>query len=267
MGLLYDPPANKKSRLYRKSMHGHQPSSESGNALWFILLAIALLVALTITITRSSENSEQNGERDRDRIQASDILRQAKGIAGAIDQMRLNGVAENDISFDNPIVAGYANASCTTGNCLLFGSSGAGMTYKSPLSDWLDQSESAKPGFGDWFFYGTACIPNVGTGDSTCAGTASATDLIVGLPWINESLCIEINRLLGVANLSNPTRPPVIATGAYTPALVKYTGTFTPTSVITSAGGEFDGKQAGCFQGAAANPAGGYHFYQAVLAR
>lgn len=246
---------------------GKENNPESGNALWFILLAIALLVALTLTVTRSTDNAQQNGVREQDRIQAADILRQAKGIASAIDQMRLAGIPENNIDFDNKDVAGYTNANCTAGACGVFFSSGAGLTYKAPSADWLDASQSAKPLYGQWYFYGTACVPNVGTGGGTCNSAASSTELIVGLPWINETLCIELNRLAGVTNLTNPTRPPVLALTAYTASLDKFTGTFITDSIINGSGNEFDGKQAGCFQGAASNPAGGYHFYQVVIAR
>lgn len=241
--------------------------SESGNALWFILLAIALLVALTITITRSSENSEETGSRDRDRILASAILRQAKGISSAIDQMRLNGIAENDISFDNATITGYANAKCTDGSCLLFGSAGAGIAYMPPPTEWLDTSKSAETLYGEWYFYGTACVPGVGTGGTGCSANASASELIIGLPWINESICIEINRLSGVINLTGPTRPPVLTDPAYTASLDKYIGTFTANTEINDALDSFKGKQTGCFKGGAANPDGGYHFYQVAIPR
>ena len=42
--------------------------NESGNALWFILIAIALLAALTVVVTRSSDTVEQSGDVERQRI-------------------------------------------------------------------------------------------------------------------------------------------------------------------------------------------------------
>ncbi len=249
-------------------------SPQSGNALWFILLAIALLVALTITITRSSESTGENGSRDRNRIQASDILRQAKSIEQAIDQLRSRGVAENEISFENTYVSGYANIKCgdSTLNtdddrCRIYHPAGAGLTYKTPSSDWLDDQKSASPLYGEWYLYGTACIPDVGTGGAGCDASLPSTDLILALPWIRRDLCIEINRLAGIENLSGPTRPPVIDGTAYKASLDKFIGIFEADSKIDSTTASFTGHQSGCFEGDSANPNGGYHFYYAVIQR
>lgn len=255
-------------------LSSHHRRSESGSALWFILIAIALLVALTVAITRTSETTEQNGERERDRIEASDILRQGKSLEQAVQKLRDSGnVSENDISFANPIVAGYDNHNCgdkTSSSddnpCMLYNAEGAGLTYTPPLSDWLDQTQSAQPLYGQWFFHATACVPGIGTAQTGCHADNSTTALIAVLPWIQQSLCIEINRLAGVANLSNPTRPPVLTGDAFAPSRDKFTGTYTASAELASPGGEFVGKQAGCFAGAT-NPTGGYHFYQVLIQR
>lgn len=253
-------------------MHLHQ--SQSGNAFWIILLAIALLVALTITITRTSENTEESGSRDRNRIQASDILRQAKSIEQAIDQMRSRGVAENEISFENSFISGYSNTKCGDGalntdddRCRIYHPAGAGLTYKTPSPDWLDKQQSASALYGEWYLYGTACIPGVGTGDAGCKNAVSSTDLILALPWIRRDLCVEINRLAGVQNLTGPVRPPQIDGSAYKATLDKFTGTFEADSEIDNGSAAFTGHQGGCFEGNSANPDGGYHFYYAVIQR
>jgi hypothetical protein len=73
--------------------------------------------------------------------------------------------------------------------------------------------------------------------------------------------------MVGVTNLTGPTRPPQIASSAYPNALDKYAGTFVVGNEINNAANSFVGKQTGCFEGDAADPAGGYHFYQVILAR
>lgn len=245
--------------------------SESGNAFWFILLAIALLVALTVTITKSGENTEETGQRDRDRIQASDILRQAKSIENAVQNMRMAGIPENDISFENTFVAGYTNPNCQAGkSCMIFTADGAGLSYKAPPEEWLDGTKSGEALYGDWYFTGTACIPDVGTGAAGCAATASTHELIIALPWINESLCAEINRLSGITPASPP---PQANNAAYTAAFTPFIGSFgddgvaTDDSEINSGGGEFVRHSTGCFRGGASDPAGGYHFYHVLIPR
>lgn len=256
--------------MHQQNLPSRTP--ESGNAFWFILLAISLLVALTVTITKSGENTEETGQRDRNRIQASDILRQAKSIENAVQNMRMAGVPENDISFENSFVSGYTNTNCEAGNsCMVFTADGAGLTYKDPPEEWLDSSESGKDLYGDWYFTGTACIPGVGTGDTGCASTVSTHELIVALPWIKESLCAEINRLSGVTPASPP---PEANNSAYTATFIPFTGSFddnplatTDNSEIDSGGGEFRRHSTGCFKGGASDPNGGYHFYHVLIPR
>lgn len=256
-------------------MMNHHHSPQSGNAFWIILLAIALLVALTITITRSTESTEDSGTRDRNRIAATDIIRQGKSIQQAVEQLRLSGIAENQINFDNSAVAGYANTRCgdSTDNtddnpCKIFHAAGAGLTYKTPLASWLETARNGETLYGEWYFYGTACVPGIGTGGAGCSANDAETELIVGLPWIREDICIEINRLTGVANLSSPTRPPLLPGTAYTSGLTKFTGSFAADSEINTVANAFSGRQAGCFQGAAGStPDDGYHFYYVLIAR
>ena len=247
---------------------------EAGGALWFILIAIALLAALTITVTRSTDNAQQNGTRERDRIQASELLRSAKGMAQAVDQARMQNIPENNISFENSTVTGYTLvfSSALAGSSesyFVFASSGSGLRYSPPPGDWLDTTHASEtaPQYGEWLFYGTTCIPGVGTGDdATCASNDRQSELIVGLPWISVSLCLEINRQAGVTNLTGPLRPPTLNTAGYG-GLAKFNGTYGDGGVISSIGGEFTGKQAGCYAGGASDPNGGYHFFQVLIAR
>lgn len=262
------PQQQQKIKALCKSMPHHSPLSsdpQSGNAFWIILLAIALLVALTVTITKSGENTEQSGQRDRNRIQASDILRQAKSIEQVIQNMRLAGIPENDISFENDTVTGYENSNCT-GSCRIFDVEGGGLTYKAPSPGWLDSTKSAEALYGEWYFFANACIPVVGTGDASCASNARATELIVALPWVTRDLCIELNRLSGVQNLSDPIRPPKTSGAAVKTTRDKFTGVFEEFAVINNTDDAFRGKPTGCFEGDT-DPVGGYHFYHVLIPR
>ena len=83
-----------------------QKSNEKGNALWFILVAIVLLTSLTILLTRSGSSVNQSGDFERLQIQASQLLRYAKGVEEAVRTMQTRGISESDISFANSTVAG-----------------------------------------------------------------------------------------------------------------------------------------------------------------
>src|SRR5262245_7145714 len=116
--------------------------SQSGNALWFILIAIVLLGALTMLLTRSGSTSSQSGNVERLRITASQILRYAKGLESAVDQMKTRGVSENEISFQNSTTAtNYTNATCTRTDCKVFDVGGGGQDYKAAPSGANDGSD------------------------------------------------------------------------------------------------------------------------------
>lgn len=248
--------------------HHRIKNAESGNALWFILLAIALLVALTITVTRSSDTSQETGSRDRNRIMASDILKQMRGYEQAVEKLRLTGLGENNISFESTNgPTGYANAKCTDNSCRIFHPDGAGLNYNPPQTAWLDPEETAQtsPVYGEWYVYGRGCVPDVGTGDATCASDDKHTELILLLPWIRKDLCFEINRLVGVTNPGTPPAPPLIAGAAFPTTLDTYQGEFLAGATLSHA--SLNARKTGCFQGNASDPDGGYHAYHVLIAR
>ena len=197
--------------------------TERGNVLWFILIAVALLAALTMVLSRSGSTVDQSGDIEQQRVKASQILRTAKSIEAGIQQMRLRGVSENDMSFwhdsngDNTEDGSdtYYNANCTITDCKLFDAGGAGLTYSSPPSGVNDASE--------WIFNATNDVLDVGTG---------APDLLIILPNVKTSICAQINRMLGASYAGTESDVDFTA----------FTGTFTLTETIELAAGQ----EAGC---------------------
>jgi hypothetical protein len=234
--------------------------SESGNALWFILVAIVLLGALTILLSRSGTSVNQTGDVEQSRLRAGQIMRTAKAIEAAIDQMKLRGVSESELSFENDVtVTDYANADCTVDECKIFAAGGGGQNYAAP-------PVGASTSDAEWIFtggnnIGTAAYP-VGT---TIAGTGN--DIIMLLADASPEMCAQVNKDLG------------IGTGGTLPEdetgldLTPFTGTF-GTSLVTIDGDpapfELDGHPAGCFNDNKGTPATGddtIYFYYVVLAR
>lgn len=243
-------------------------TSESGSVIWFILLAVVLLAALTITVSRSSDSVEQSGDRERARVVASEIMRYAKGLEQAISKMRINGISENEISFQNSFISDYENPYCTNTSCRLFHKEGGGLTYQRPESGWLDGAYSSEDYYGETLFSGNACILNVGNyGESgSCIGT-SDQELMMFIPFVRKSICLEINRLadFGIGGED----PPVDTSSAWnaTASNARFSGRFNNgTNIDTSPSGGFEKQTTGCFEGDS-TPSGGYHFYYTLLAR
>jgi len=219
--------------------------SSSGNALWFILLAIVLLGALTIMLSRSSSVSDEAGDVERRQITVDEIMRSAKGIEFAVRNLQGRGCSENQISFENAFVGGYSNPSAPTdGSCHIFRPEGAGLTYKpANASLWLDTADSAKAIYGQWHLAGHTAVQGIG-GDSV-------PELVLSLPYVRRDLCIQINKSL---NLTNPSDLPPVQGNAFQVAqylLLPFVGTFTlATSIDSTGNGVLTGVSAACTTGA-----------------
>lgn len=229
-------------------MRRHHP--ESGNALWFILLAVVLMGALTLTLSRGGSNSDQTGDFEQMRVQASKVLRTAAGIEQAITQLKMNGgCSEQQISFEadedddnvyNDSDDRYYNAKSPTDlSCHLFHRSGAALN---------------RPG-AEWRFV-TGSVENIGGG---------GTELLALMPDISADLCKAINREL---SLSFPLTDSFNATAYDT----EFAGAFTQDVAIGDEGGGGDfpaGKRSGCLT-VDTTPAaldGDHVFYHVLMVR
>lgn len=223
--------------------------TQNGNALWFILIAIVLLGAITMILSRGSSSVDQSGDVEHARIKAGQIMRYAKGIEAAVQQMVLRGVSENDISFENSVTAtDYTNGNCSVEECMVFARGGGGLTYLDPIDGVNDGS--------DWIFTGAN---NVGTGAGPIGTTAAASgnDLVMLLPEAKTGFCEQINRDLDVGT---PGTLPEDADGIDT---TEFTGTYTGGGPVII---NVDDAPAGCFTDTNAAPDVTY-FYYVILAR
>lgn len=237
---------------------------ESGNALWFVLLAVALTAALTAVISRSTDTSEQTGDIERYRVQASEIMRYASSVEQAVKNMQMRGISENDISFENSIVAGYANANCTDSSCRIFETGGGGLNYKEPNNGWLDSTFSGNSGYGDISFFGRACTEGAG-----CDSDGPLNEeLVMFVPYLQRGLCLQINNMLNIPNPSG--EPPVDGGCAGAGSSNVYTGSFAESMVISVPGITDSNKKSGCFRhtgGSCGTTGDSYHFFHVLIER
>lgn len=234
-------------------------SKQRGNVLFYILLAVFLIGGLTAMVSRSGSNSNQTGDFEKDRIKASGILRYAKSMEQAVQQLVTNGISENDLEF-GAIDAGHDNTNCTTSDCDVFHMAGGGITHRPPAKalnmesyteDWIVTAENRIYGFGCDDF------------------SAGCTDIILVAPDIPKDICLAINTLQDITNPSGDApQQKVFETDT------KYIGTITAGDTDALIGGtnvtdqapEVKGKSAACVYefGGTGNT---YYFYQVLLAR
>lgn len=235
-------------------------SNQAGNAIWFILLAVALLGFLTALISRSGSNVNQTGDFERDRIKAAALLRYAQSIQNTVQTMMLKGVSENDLDFIAIDAATYDNPNCNDTYCNVFHVEGGGIPYQS-ASDILKLSGYSD----DWRVVTGNRLYQFGCDDVS----ASCTDLLLLAPDIPQDICIAINRIQDIENPSDDA-PRQIDVSDDT----EYTGAFPNVEPNALIGGtnvsneapQVRGKAAGCVYvfGGGANT---YHFYQGLIIR
>lgn len=212
---------------------------ENGNAIWFVLVAVALLAALTMAVTRSSDTTEQTGDIERVRIQASDLLRYIKGVEAAVDNMLLRGISESDVCFHD---SGWGNndyngASCANSANRIFDIEGAGLTWRT-----FNYVTS-------WDIFGSHLVQDLET---------SNTDLIMQAQ-VSGALCRELNTMLGIPNTGGDA-PEDDIQGIY-----RFNGSYAaaaPDNIIGDDDPVFAGKSAGCRKDGS-----DYYFYQVLIKR
>lgn len=224
----------------RRSSYRQNHISESGNILWFLLLTVALLGMLTFIVSRNSGTVNQTGRAEQDRIRASSLLRYTKSIEIAVQKMVLNdGISENDLDF---IAMGgaYNNVNCSASSCEVFHVEGGGVDYQS-AADILGDSSFAR----NWHISTGNRVGGMGCDDAS----ANCKDLLILLENTPESICLQVNKILGITNPSGAL-PQQYEFNHGSP----YTGSFTANISNQYIGGahaanespQVRGQQAGC---------------------
>lgn len=199
------------------------PSSERGSSLFIILFAVALFAALTYAISQQ-RNGPAALSSEKLRLLAGDVMDMGNSLADATSRLRLRRIPNTTISFENDSVAGYTNAACTEDACKVFAYDGGGKDWEKPSPD-INQGT-------DWGFTGDIAIQDIGTTDA---------DLVAILPHLSESLCNQINMMIGLYGSAGT--PPVLATVTAN----KFTGTYHATPSIVS-GTSINGQKSACIK-------------------
>ncbi|MEZ5918997.1 MAG: hypothetical protein R3D66_03480 [Alphaproteobacteria bacterium] len=229
--------------------------SESGNVLFYILIAVALLAALSYAVTRGGRSGTDNLNAERARLSASELIDFSNALSTAVAQLRLRGVKPDELCFDHSGWGGanYNHAGCSDDLHKIFHPSGGGVNWTTAPAEAMDSSASPD---NLWHIYGDNEIEQVGT---TCAAAACA-DLILVVDELSLSVCQEINDLLDVT--ASGAAPPTDTDMGQT----RYIGAFGYSATIgdEAGGSALVGKSSACFQRTAGPE---YVFYKVLIAR
>ncbi|MEM6780447.1 MAG: hypothetical protein AAF569_01130 [Pseudomonadota bacterium] len=153
--------------------------TQRGNAMIYILIAIALIGFLTITLNNQNEQSDsQNIDDEIAELYALELIEYAATAKSVIDQMEITGTSFDEFDFINPTSATPFNTAPHIHK--VFHPQGGGFTYKNsnafPTGTFLSTT--------GWQFADTTNIEWTPT---------TADDMILTAIDINQTVCEGIN--------------------------------------------------------------------------
>lgn len=164
--------------------------SESGNVIFFILLAIALIGLVTAAI-RSGGTEGANIDSETLLIKATEIKQYAQELERGVTYIIQNGASEEDIRFAHPDAnAEYGDINTNT-QFQVFHRNGGGARFRT-----ADNKVQVAP--ANWEFYGNTHAPYIGS------NATPAADLIAVLPNVTAGFCRQINKLNGFDLATQP---------------------------------------------------------------
>ncbi|MBL4588911.1 MAG: hypothetical protein JKY11_02380 [Alphaproteobacteria bacterium] len=193
------------------------PNTQSGNIIFFVLLAVVLMAALSFTIMRGDGGSHSI-DREKLIIYSTEVEQYGAELSQAIQIILESGKSESEVTFahaDAP--AEYGDAGALPTDTQIFSISGGQAEYRLPKSDISTAS--------NWEFYSQSNMPQVGSENA---------DLIAVLPNVTKDFCDVFNRRIGLdITTTYPDDPATCFKGF---AADRYNGTYnaTPNTLDTS---------------------------------
>jgi len=173
--------SDKQHRSSRRDRQG-------GNALVYILLALALLGALTMLMGRQNDSSE-NIDSEKAELLTTSMVAYAGSAKNAVDQMMMSGTAINNMVFLPPNHASFD----TTGLVInkLYHPSGGGLNYSTPDAALFTGTSTVPP--PGWY---------IGRFNNTAWTLTASNDIMMAAFGISQAVCASINyKTTGSANI------------------------------------------------------------------
>ena len=161
-------------------------SSQSGNILFLILIAVALFAALSFAVTKSTRSGSSSTDREQQKLLISELFQYSSGLVTAIIRMEATGVNETRFCFfTGSNDASYNFSGCTDNEHRVFHPEGGGISYREPMEGLNDGT--------DWEFSGRPRVFG--------QGVITDRDLILVLRGMNQNICLQINESIGINNI------------------------------------------------------------------
>ncbi len=155
-----------------------KPASQRGNAMIYVLIALALFGALTLTL--SSQNEQADGEEISDEqaeLYAVELIEYAASAKNVVDQMIMTGTSINELDFVNPSSAGFDTPPHIH---KVYHPSGGGLNYQAGFNENIIDGFSA-----GWYVMSETNVEWTPT---------TADDVILSALRVSEKVCATINK-------------------------------------------------------------------------
>lgn len=163
--------------------------TERGNAMIYVLVAVALLAALAFVLSRGGRNAGEGGlDSERAAVMATQIVQVSNQVKQALDQMIYSGTEIADFNFCRP-----SDTCFTAGGNIhkIFSADGGGMVMPRLPPEAVNQiNTNPAPG---WYL---GMFNNVGWTPLGPPGPPPYEDVILTAHQIKKPVCEKINNIL-----------------------------------------------------------------------
>lgn len=221
--------------------------NEAGNALIYVLVAIALFAALTFTIGKQTDSNESsNLNNSRSGLYAAQLIAYAAQAKSAIDQMTFSGLNIDDLDFSLPGTAGFTGGVADFRK--VYHPQGGGLIARPLPPETVNQTTATPP--ANWY---------LGMFNNTEWTKTTTNDVMLAAFQISQGVCEEINSVI----IGNTTIP--VVTGSlddFFVDVVYHSGSNSDLDIADCAG--CDDNLSMCVSNAAGSR---FVFYNIIIAR
>ncbi len=164
------------------------PSSQRGNALFLILIAVILFAALSYAITQSNR-SGGDSSRESNLIASTTVTEYPNAVITGINRLLLHGAAITDLDYTPPSDATFNNAPVTY---KVFHPQGGGVAWQNVDPNTVTLDANGVPE-GAWVFVQNKIVNGIGTG---------LPEQIAVLTHVRKGICEQIDKeLIGTTTI------------------------------------------------------------------
>lgn len=235
---------NTFKRFYN-DLSARDRSSEKGNVLFLILIAVALFAALSYAVTQSSRTGGGATDGEANLVNSAQVTQYPASVRTAIVRMIISGVDVTALNFDPPSefdLGTGTDCESLPAPCVFHPSGGGATAVTAPASVTSTGAQA------NWIFTSDYAIENIGT---------AANDIIAMFPSIATAVCTRLNTELGIA-VAGDGDGDAVAEGATTlPSAIPSPGSIMKTGNLligpnaaapgTLIDGNFSGQPFGCY--------------------